>query len=217
MNNKNDNEEFAADGVSKRIVDTARGLFFSQGYQGMTMDELAEKLGMSKKTLYVYFPGKEPLLRVCVEMLAKRVTARLEAILAKDDMDFPSRLNAVINEVFGALSKLSPRFLKDIQKYAPEVFQILEEVRSKNVPRVFGQLIREGIAQGYIRPSVDPDFAAYAWLQFVRALTTVDSLEHLGMPPQVVVKKAFQVFWPGLLTQRGYQSLQESHSAITST
>ena len=48
--------------VRQRIVDAARGHFFSHGFRSVTMDDLAEELGISKKTLYAHFPGKFDLL-----------------------------------------------------------------------------------------------------------------------------------------------------------
>src|SRR6266536_2863827 len=42
----------------QRIVDAARVHFFSNGFRSVTMDDLAEELGISKKTLYAHFPGK---------------------------------------------------------------------------------------------------------------------------------------------------------------
>ena len=46
----------------QRIVDAARVHFFSHGFRSVTMDDLAEELGISKKTLYAHFPGKIDLL-----------------------------------------------------------------------------------------------------------------------------------------------------------
>jgi len=44
--------------VRNRILTEARGLFFRYGFSRVTMDEAAETLGMSKKTLYRHFPSK---------------------------------------------------------------------------------------------------------------------------------------------------------------
>jgi len=50
------------DANRQRIVDAARGHFFSHGFRSVTMDDLALELGVSKKTLYAHFPGKFDLL-----------------------------------------------------------------------------------------------------------------------------------------------------------
>jgi AcrR family transcriptional regulator len=53
----------------ERIIEAASELFFRQGYQGTSVDEIIDKCGLSKPTVYNYFPTKEAL---CVEYLKER-------------------------------------------------------------------------------------------------------------------------------------------------
>ena len=43
------------------IVDAAEKLFFEMDYGGVSMDEIARKIGLGKGTLYLYFKNKESL------------------------------------------------------------------------------------------------------------------------------------------------------------
>ena len=45
----------------KTILATAYTLLTERGYEGMTMDELAAQVGITKVTLYQHFPSKEAL------------------------------------------------------------------------------------------------------------------------------------------------------------
>jgi len=47
--------------VRKKIVEVAYGLFIEKGYNGTTMDDIANRLGVTKPAIYQYFPGKESL------------------------------------------------------------------------------------------------------------------------------------------------------------
>lgn len=53
----------------QRIINAAFELFYSQGYQSTTMDQVITASGVSKPTVYTYFPSKETL---CVEYLKER-------------------------------------------------------------------------------------------------------------------------------------------------
>src|SRR5690242_12818747 len=75
-----------------RIVAGARRHFFANGFRGVTMDELARELGMSKKTLYVSFPGKLDLVRAVIASKAADIGADLEQITSAKDADFPGKL-----------------------------------------------------------------------------------------------------------------------------
>ena len=50
-----------------RILAAAREHFFAHGFRRVTMDDLAQELGMSKKTLYAHFPSKTALLEAMRE------------------------------------------------------------------------------------------------------------------------------------------------------
>ena len=62
-----------ADATVARILRLAREHFFAQGYCSCTMDDLAAELGMSKKTLYVHFAGKEALMRAVIDDLGREI------------------------------------------------------------------------------------------------------------------------------------------------
>src|SRR3954466_9331928 len=80
----------------ERIVAGARRHFFAHGFRGVTMDDLAAELGMSKKTLYAHFRSKPAL----VEAVVLDKFAELEAELARIEADsagaFPEALRAML-------------------------------------------------------------------------------------------------------------------------
>src|SRR5437660_5823000 len=86
-----------ADAARHRIVTGARRYFFSHGFRGVTMDDLAAELGMSKKTLYAHFDTKMALLQavMCDKMSA--VEADLERALTEGADDFSTHLQALLS------------------------------------------------------------------------------------------------------------------------
>ena len=48
--------------MEKEIVAQATSLFLQYGFKSVTMDDIAEKMVVSKKTIYVHFPKKEQLV-----------------------------------------------------------------------------------------------------------------------------------------------------------
>ena len=53
-----------------RILATARGFFLSRGYQNTSMDQVAKESGVTKQTVYRYFPSKLELFRAVLEGMA---------------------------------------------------------------------------------------------------------------------------------------------------
>src|SRR5215831_14010429 len=80
------------DPVQFRIVDGARRHFFAHGFRGVSMDDLAAELGMSKKTLYSRFDTKLQLLEAVIDEQFRRVSEECERILAAGGRDFSATL-----------------------------------------------------------------------------------------------------------------------------
>ena len=64
----------------KYITDAAEKLFFSRGYDNVTMDDIAKEVGLTKKSLYLYFKNKEALFFAVV----LRGTRILNALVKED-------------------------------------------------------------------------------------------------------------------------------------
>src|SRR5689334_7532618 len=79
-----------------RIVAHARKHFFAHGFRGVTMEELARDLGMSKKTLYQSFSGKLELLHAVIADKAASIDADLERITSDRTLAFPVRLGRML-------------------------------------------------------------------------------------------------------------------------
>src|SRR5438876_11067464 len=80
----------------QRIVDAARVHFFSHGFRSVTMDDLAEELGISKKTLYAHFPAKIQLLEAVLADKFAAVEAKLNEITRAHARTFPAALNELL-------------------------------------------------------------------------------------------------------------------------
>ena len=68
----------------QRIVDEATRLFFEKGYQGTTVDDIAEGLGVTKPFIYAHFANKTDLLYAAAEVGINRTIETTDRILACD-------------------------------------------------------------------------------------------------------------------------------------
>src|SRR6476620_6780538 len=80
----------------QRIVGAARIHFFSHGFRSVTMDDLAEELGISKKTLYAHFPGKFDLLEAVLADKFAGVETMLQEVTRRQPQDFPATLRELL-------------------------------------------------------------------------------------------------------------------------
>src|SRR3954463_703850 len=62
------------------ILTAAADVLAERGYHGMSLDEIADRLDLTKATLYHYFPSKEALVSACLEAIATRSNERLASV-----------------------------------------------------------------------------------------------------------------------------------------
>jgi AcrR family transcriptional regulator len=197
------------DAADHRILAAARDQLLTYGYNALTMDDLAHELGMSKKTLYLHFPGKDAIIGQVIDHIGQAARAELDAILGNPKLSFVQKLRAVVDVVAPRLALLSPAVVRELQRYAPKIFQKLDELRQKNIPYVFGRLFRAGIAEGSVRADLDPDFAALFWLQAIRGLVHPDMLAVTHLTTKQTLEKALDLLTNGLFTPAGRKDYEK--------
>jgi len=187
----------------RRILQTAREHLFTAGYASLTMDLLAHELGMSKKTLYVHFEGKEALLLALFDDIGRRLRREMDAVLNDPAATFTQKLSRVVAVAASYVGRANPVLLRELERYAPAVYARIDELRQRTIPYVFSRLIRSGVEEGRVRPGIDPDFAAEFWLQAVRGLIQPGVLERHHVSAGQMLARAVDLYFGGLLTPAG--------------
>jgi AcrR family transcriptional regulator len=139
------------------IAQAAKAVFAERGYQGATLEEIAQRAGMSKATIYIYYKNKDDLFLQVVEELvnmAMAITAEeattskppIEKLYAmvRNKMEFYERerdfFRIYLNERHGL--EIAP---KDPHK------QALREMYLQGV-QTLAKVIQEGVDVGVLRP-----------------------------------------------------------------
>jgi len=84
-----------ADAPRQRILDAALQLFAEHGSEGTSLQQVADRVGLHKSTLFHHFKSKEELAQEVFRGLGERLLKRLEPILAEDPPRFASLLDAL--------------------------------------------------------------------------------------------------------------------------
>src|SRR5437588_2817658 len=66
--------------VEERILDAAAKVFLERGFEGASVDEIAEVARAGKPTIYARFPGKEALFTAVMAHKVREITRSFESI-----------------------------------------------------------------------------------------------------------------------------------------
>jgi AcrR family transcriptional regulator len=188
---------------SRQIVEAARAHFFSHGFRSVTMDDLAEELGVSKKTLYAHFPSKIELLEAVLADKFAGVEAKLMEITRAYPHDFQVALHELLANTQRELDEIKPPFVRDMRQKAPQVFKVIELRRAALIERYFGKLFIEGQRAGMVRKDVPAKLIIEILLAMVQAIMNPPKMEELGMMPKEGFTGILKIVLEGALTSRG--------------
>jgi AcrR family transcriptional regulator len=167
--------------VRQRIVAAARQHFFTHGFRGVTMDDLAQELGMSKKTLYAHFASKNAPLEAMLQQKFNEGEAELARITSQCSGNFAIALRELLACAQRHTEEVQPPFLRDIQREAPELFQVVERRRRDVIERYFTKLLNEGRREGLIRRDVPVPIIMEILLGTIGAIMNPPKLTELGL------------------------------------
>jgi AcrR family transcriptional regulator len=193
--------------ASDRIVRAAREHFLAHGFHRVTMDDLADELGMSKKTIYAHFPSKTALLEAVLLDKFRSITEDLEAITSECAADFAAGLQRLLACVQRHTGEICPPFVRDIQREAPELFRVVQARRRELIQHYFGKLLGEGRREGLIRKDVPVHLLIEILLGAVEAIMNPARLAELELSPRTGITTILSVVLEGALTPEGKKKL----------
>src|SRR5690242_17296142 len=187
----------------QRIVDAARVHFFSHGFRSVTMDDLSEELGISKKTLYAHFPGKIDLLEAVLADKFAAVESTLRKVTRAHPHDFPATLHELLAGTQRELDEIKPSFVRDMRQKAPQMFKVVERRRAALIQRYFGKLFVEGQRSGMVRQDVPAKLMIEILLAMVQSIMNPSKIEELGLMPKEGFAGILKIVLEGALTAKG--------------
>ncbi|WP_135457904.1 TetR/AcrR family transcriptional regulator [Mycobacterium sp. DL99] len=133
------------------IVKTATRILTESGYQGMSLEDVAEQTDIAKATLYHYFSSKDALVAAALETLTQEVLQRLgarEEALGK--VGAREHLAALIDEQIRILTETAPEVAAVFSwpRGWPEVFEDPMKDMRRRHDAVFRRVVDRGVADG---------------------------------------------------------------------
>lgn len=138
--------------LRERIIETAVEAFTTHGIKSITMDDIANSLGISKRTLYEVFSDKESLLEECILKGQKEADEFIREVLATAENVLEVLLKCYLRSIekFHATNK---KFFEDIKKY-PKAYELLRNRSDRDSAETI-HFFKDGVKQGIFRADVN--------------------------------------------------------------
>ncbi|EAR16345.1 MULTISPECIES: TetR/AcrR family transcriptional regulator [Robiginitalea] len=194
--------------MKEQIIDTACEMFLQLGFKSVTMDDLAERLGISKKTIYLHFKNKTELIHECTCNLFEKISLGITCITDQG-------LNPI--EELYEIKKFALTHLKDeksspqyqLRKYYPRIFESLNEQKFAMMKECVLKNINRGMAMGIYRANLDPGFVARIYFAGVTSLNDEDLFPKSDFPMPGLMDHYLEYHLRGIVTPDGRKVLNK--------
>ena len=197
--------------VRKRILTEATNLFFQNGIRDITMDNIAEKLGISKRTIYETFKNKSELLINCFEEYSKERYKANEEII-KNSQNVLAAICSFIQSGALAIDLLNPAFFSDMRKYHNDIWVMATKQQNEKIYNLAYRLLRKGINEGIFRKDINIDIVVKLILEQMKLLVDNEVFSSDKYTRSEVFKNMVINFIRGIATNRGIELIDSFES-----
>lgn len=184
----------------ERILDLARDRFFKMGFNKVTLDELSNELGISKKTMYKFFVNKDDLVKTIVWIMLRKVQKEVERITV-EEKPFVHRLADLILFIGKTVGRLSKSFQQDMKRFAPLIWEEAEKFRREHILSKVLQMIRQAKRENVFRSDINEEVIVMMLSICFQNILTPEVLAEYAFSPKEAMHTIFHVIFEGALTE----------------
>ena len=167
-----------------------------KGLQGITMDNMAAAMDISKATVYKYFQSRE-------EILAAVITFKLEEIKHFDSYlndkhtEYLDRYKNAVQYLSAHISDITNLFLADLKTFFPHLWQLIDAFKEYCM-HALKAYYNEGIRKGYFS-KINPEIMVMSDQFFLDKLTDPDFLLTRKLSIQQAFDEYFRMKFYGIM------------------
>ena len=192
----------------ERIIEQAMQMFVTQGIKSVRMDDIAQQLGVSKRTLYELFGDKEGLLYLAMDRYFEKTRLERSASCA----DARNVLEAMFMVLGGVMdnAEVIQRLMNNLRKFYPAVYQKMASEGSAKSRRDLKEMLELGIADGLFVETFNLELAI-SLLYYTASAITVrkDLMLPEGMHEREAFVQIVSNFFRGISTAKGLQLVDD--------
>ncbi|MBS1782368.1 MAG: TetR/AcrR family transcriptional regulator [Bacteroidetes bacterium] len=185
-----------------KILNAASELFRQYGFKTITMDDVARRAGISKKTLYQHFANKSVLVSTSVEWYKDHLSEACTNAMQESDnaVEGMVRTAVLFDQV---IQQLNPLSMLELERYFPDSFLLFKKsLQTKDVLSIAENLQR-GIEEGLYRPDINIAFLSQYRMEISLMVFYPSLLVENRTNIQQVAQAISEHFLYGIMTTKG--------------
>ena len=194
--------------MKEKIILKSADMFLTLGFKSVTMDDIANALGISKKTIYQHFDNKTKLVESTTMHVFEIISHGIDRICAleKDPIE---ELYDIKRFVMDHLKdeKSSPQY--QLKKYYPKIYNTLKQKQFEVMHGCIQENLKRGVALGLYRKTINVEFIARIYFNSMLAIKDKDLFPLKIFSMNMLMENYLEYHLRGICTEKGLNTLNK--------
>jgi len=192
--------------LKKLILNKATDLFLNFGFKSVTMDQIANEIGISKKTIYNFFENKKQLVHVVTNGMFVSITAGIKQI-KKESIDPISELFDIKLFLIKFLKGERTSPLYQLQKFYPETHKEITQKQFEFMTKSAIESLKNGVRLGLFRKDINIDLISRLYFNGMIGIKDQDIFPSEKYEPTFLMLKYIEYHLRAIVTEKGLKKL----------
>jgi len=186
----------------QKITEEAALMFRTYGIRAVTMDMLAAKLGMSKRTIYEVFRDKDELLKGVIKWMTQKQREVITKYFNESD-NVVEAIFKMLDLMADHFQKMSPAFQMDMKRYHRIILDNPDEMQDLPYYSNNSEILSRGIKEGVFRDDIDVEITNKCMLEVVRMSNDKDVFPPDDFTNKDIIRNFYLNYLRGISTPKG--------------
>jgi AcrR family transcriptional regulator len=199
--------------VRERILTESGSLFAKFGIRSMTMDALAEEMGISKRTIYEHFRDKDSLLLDVINYYKETRTEEAHQIIEHSENAIEAMFR-IMRVTIQDMKQTNPLFFHDMKKYHNSILQQFSgetDLRDMSVTR---NLLETGVKQKVFREDIHVEIVNRTLHELFNLFNPGSSLTQADYHRKELFDHIIIPYFRGISTDKGRSLMEDCKNLL---
>lgn len=194
--------------MREKIIHKSSELFLTLGFKSVTMDDIANAMGISKKTIYVHFSNKTKLVEAVTFHLFDSICDGIDGICENANNPI-EELYSIKMYVMHHLKneKTSPIF--QLKKYYPQIHKQLKFKQFEKMHTSVEESLQQGVDSGVFRDTIDVDFISRMYFTGMTGIKEELFFPRDRYPMDYLMESYLEYHLRAIVTEKGFKILNQ--------
>ena len=194
--------------MKETIIQKAADMFITFGFKSVTMDDIANEMGISKKTIYTHFKNKTELVSEVTQLLFNKISCGIDHIRESDKNPI-EELYEIKKFMMLQLKdeKSSPQY--QLQKYYPQIAESVKEQQHEVMKDCTVENLKRGKEMGLYRENIHIGFVSRIYYVGVMGIKDDSLFPVEKFPKAFLLSEYLEYHLRGIVTKEGLKTLNK--------